>query len=89
MPPRAVAKAKKTFSLSREAVKYLENLRRESRAQSVSAVLEDLIRRQQQAREAARVSASITNYYDSLTDDQVAGDQAWGRFAEAELPTEE
>lgn len=35
------------------------------------------------------ISASITRYYDSLTDEEVAEDRAWGEFAAAQLAREE
>jgi len=88
-PATSARKAKKTFSLSRESVKYLESLRRGKGAKSVSSVLEELIRQQRQAGEMKKISASITSYYDSLTDAQVAEDRAWGQFAESQFPTED
>jgi predicted CopG family antitoxin len=84
----AAPKTKKTFSLSREAVKYLESLRDKRRAESVSSVLEELIRQQREVREMERISASISNYYDSLSDEGAAEDQAWGKFAETQFPTD-
>jgi hypothetical protein len=81
-------KARKTFSLSREAVSYLEALRAAKRSPSISSVLEDLIRQRREAEEAQRISASISGYYDSLSDDQVAEDRAWGEFAEGQLSSE-
>ena len=81
-------KARKTFSLSREAVSYLEAWRATKRSRSISSVLEELIRQRKEAEEMQRVSASISSYYDSLTDEQVAEDHAWGQFAESQLPDE-
>ncbi len=83
------SKAKKTFSLSRESVRYLESLRQNRRAESISAILEDLIRQQREASEMERIAASITSYYDSLSDEQVAEDRAWGQFAERQFHAEE
>jgi len=54
----------------------------------MSAVLEELIRRQQRAAEMERISTSIRSYYDSLTDEEVDEDRAWGQFAETQLPRE-
>jgi hypothetical protein len=82
-------KEKKTFSLSRESVRYLESLRKEHQSASVSSVLEEMIRQQQQAREMERISASVSHYYDTLTDEQMAEDRAWGEFAETQFPTED
>jgi len=33
----------------------------------------------------ARIAASFTRYYDSLTDEEVAEDRAWGLFAESQM----
>lgn len=80
---------RKTFSLTPSSVSYLETLRRERRSKSTSALLEELIRRVRETREMERISASITSYYDSLSDEQVAEDRAWGQFALSQFPREE
>jgi hypothetical protein len=85
---RANRKEKKTFSLSSESLHYLESVRKQRKSASVSSVLDDLIREQQQAAEMKRISASITSYYDSLTDEEVAEDRAWGKFSETQFPDE-
>ena len=82
-------KARKTFSLSRETVKYLESLRKEKKTSSMSAVLEDVVRQLQEAKELERISASVSRYYDALTYEQMAEDRAWGEFAETQFPTED
>ncbi len=87
--PHSVRKEKKTFSLSRESVRYLQSVQKRKKSESISAVLEDLIQQQRQAQEMQRISASINSYYDSLSDEQVADDRAWGQFAETQFPTEE
>jgi len=35
------------------------------------------------------ISASVTRYYDSLTDEERAEIRAWGQFAETQFPVEE
>lgn len=90
MPKSSAArKEKKTFSLSRQSVMFLESLRKERRSRSISSVLEEIIRQQQQAREMKSIAASVSRYYDSLTDPQMEEDRAWGQFAETQFPTEE
>jgi hypothetical protein len=90
MPKSSAArKAKKTFSLSRQSVAYLESLRRERKKDSMSSVLEDIIRQQQQTKELERISASVTRYYDSLTAEEIAEDRAWGEFAATQFPGED
>jgi hypothetical protein len=51
-------------------------------------MLDELIARQRRAEESRRISASITSYYDSLTDKEVAEDRDWGEFAESQFPDE-
>jgi hypothetical protein len=82
-------KEKKTFSLSRQSLKYLEGLRKERRSRSMSSVLEDIIRQQQQTKVMERISASVTRYYDSLTSEEIAEDRAWGDFAATQFPGED
>ena len=87
--PSSVRKSRKTFSLSRESVKYLESLRKARKAKSMSSVLDELIRQRREAEDMKRISVSVTNYYDSLTDEEVAEDRAWGEFAATQFPSEE
>jgi Tfp pilus assembly protein PilO len=84
-----VRKARKTFSLSRETVLYLESLRKERKKASMSSVLEDVIRQLQRTKEMERISASATRYYDSLNAEEVAEDRAWGEFAATQFPDED
>ncbi len=86
---RSLRKARKTFSLSRESVQYLESLRKARKGKSVSSVLEDLIRQRREAEEMQRISASVTRYYDSLTPEEIAEDRAWGEFAATQFPSED
>ena len=79
-PARSQAtKLKKTFSLSRESVEFLQQLSAAHR--SDSEALDALIREKRAEAERTRVGAAITEYYDSLTDAQVNEDRAWGEFA--------
>jgi len=82
-------KSRKTFSLSRESVSYLESLRRARKAKSMSSVLDDLISQRRQAEDMKRISASVTRYYDSLTAEEAAEDRAWGDFAANSFPSED
>ena len=87
--PNALRKEKKTFSLSRESVSYLESLRKQKKRHSTSSVLEDLILQQRQASEMERISAAVTRYYDSLSDGEQTEDRAWGEFALSQFPRDE
>jgi hypothetical protein len=87
--PKATRKLKKTFSLSRESILYLESVRKRKKRESISAVLEEMIHQQQQTAEMARISASVTDYYDSLTEQGRAESRAWGEFALSQFPIED
>ena len=89
MPRTQSRKARKTFSLSREIVNYLESVRKQTKRESMSSVVEDIIRQQQQAKEMERVSAAFTRYYDSMNEEERPEDRAWGQFAETQFPTKD
>jgi hypothetical protein len=89
MPKASTHKEKKTFSLSSQSLTFLEALRKERRSRSLSSVLEEIIRQQQETKEMERISASVTRYYDSLTAEEIAEDRAWGDFAATQFPTED
>lgn len=82
-------KAKRTFSLSRQAVAFLESERRATHKRSLSAVLEEIVRRQQEEKEMERISAAFTRYYDSLTPEEIAEDRGWAEFAATQFPDQE
>jgi len=78
-------KAKKTFTLSREAVAFLETEKHKRGRESTSLVLEELIK---ECREKGnkKIDLAITNYYDSLTDEERDENSRWGEFAENQFP---
>jgi len=82
-------KSRKTFSLSRDAVAYLETYRNERKESSLSGAVEALIHERRQQEEAARLAAQTRAYYDSLTPAAQEESEAWGRFAESELTDSE
>lgn len=79
--PRTLAnrKCKRTFSLSVEALAYLDALSEDCK--STSEALERLIRKQKNLAEKARVSSAIRSYYDSITDRERAENLAWGELS--------
>lgn len=85
---RVARKEKKTYSLSREAIEFVERVKRERRRESVSSALEELIQEKKMEAERNRMDASISSYYDSLTDEGREQNRAWGAFAESQLPKE-
>ena len=39
----------------------------------------------EEGRKPEEISASVTRYYDTLTDEEIAEDHAWGEFAAAQF----
>ncbi len=90
MPRSATSrKQRKTFTLSRQAIGYLEAARKEAHSPSTSAVLEQMILERQQQRERQRTNAAITRYYDSLTTTEQEENRLWGEFSEEQIAAEE
>jgi hypothetical protein len=79
-------KAKKTFTLSRESVAFLETEKKKRGRESTSLVLEDLIQECREKGTAKKIGAEISSYYDSLTDEERNENSNWGAFAEKQLP---
>jgi hypothetical protein len=77
---------KRTFSLSADALAYLDAFAANYR--SASEALDTLIREKRAQAEKERVSASIRNYYDSISEDERQENRAWGEFVESQLAEE-
>jgi hypothetical protein len=82
-------KAKKSFTLSPETVAFLEQMRKLRQAESVSAILEEILQDVRREQERASVEQAVTNYYSSLSDDELEEHARWGEFALAQFPKEE
>lgn len=72
-------KRKRTFSLSVEALTYLDGLAKNCK--STSEALDRLIRERKDMAEKARVSSAIRGYYDSISERERAENLAWGELA--------
>lgn len=81
-------KQRKTFTLSRQAIGYLEAVRKEARSASTSAVLEQMILERRQQRERQKTDTAITRYYDSLTAGEREENRLWGEFSEDQIAAE-
>jgi hypothetical protein len=82
-------KAKKSYSLSRQTVAFLEQMRKKRQAESVSAILEDILQNVRREQERASVERAVADYYSSLTDAEVQEHAQWGEFALSQFPKEE
>jgi len=86
--PRSSRKAKKTFSISQDALQYLDTLRKQLKKPSTSAVLDEILHDRMAEARLQQTAAAIRGYYDSLSDEEVAANQRWGEFAETQFPPE-
>ena len=78
-------KEKRTFSLSHDVVEYLEAGCAETRASSLSAHLETLVRDVQSRVEMERFEAATRDYYDNLSAAEMQEQAEWGRVGAAAL----
>jgi methylthioribose-1-phosphate isomerase len=85
-PPR---KAKKSYTLSPESVDFLETLRKKRRARSISFVLEEILQAARREAEMAKINQSVSDYYDSLSDEEMEELSQWGEFGLRQLLQED
>lgn len=82
MPQSAVRRKQvKTFSLSEDVIAILETYRKKHRIESLTAAVEQIIREWWKS----DLAAQVTEYYDSLSNEQVKEDEAWGKFSERQM----
>lgn len=81
-------KVRHTFTLSRESMAFIDQVKRETHAASNSAVVDELLLDQHRQRDLACAEAAIASYYDNLRHEQVAENENWGRIAESQFPLE-
>ena len=74
-------KQPRTFSLSRDVIDILERYKKERKAGSLTAAVEEIVREWTTVQMAQQVAA----YYDSLSDEEVAQEKNWGEFSETQL----
>jgi len=78
-------KAKKSYTLSPEIVEFLEVVRKKRHAESVSAILEEILQDVRREHERASVERAVGEYYSSLSEGEVAEHARLGEFALAQL----
>ena len=81
-------KAKKSYTLSRDSVAFLEAMRKKRRAPSVSSVLEAILQAVRREQGKAAVERAVADYYGSLSNEEAAEQTEWGEFALGEFPKE-
>jgi hypothetical protein len=74
-------KKKKSFTLSPSSIVFLERLKRERKGDSVSLILDELIRQAEARRRRRTTEEAISAFYDSLSEEERKDEAAWGDFA--------
>ena len=87
-PGKTNRKAKKCYTLSPEMVEFLEAVRKQRHAESVSAILEEILQNARREHERASVDKAVTDYYSSLANNEVEEHARWGEFALAQFPSD-
>jgi hypothetical protein len=85
----APRKSRKTFSLSRDTLAYLESYRVRGKAPSLSGVVEVIVREQKEREEAEKIAAETRQYYDTVGSAELEESEIWGKFAEYEAADSE
>jgi hypothetical protein len=70
-------------------VGFLEALRKKRRARSTSFVLEEILQAARREAELVRINQSVTEYYDSLSDEEAEELSGWGEFGLRQLLTDD
>lgn len=83
--PKMGRKIKKSFSISVESDTFIRKARKERKSTSESETLDALLNELMTIRKQQAIDAAYTDYYDSMGDDEVAEQRAWGSFAESQL----
>lgn len=86
--PKMGRKIKKSFSISVESDAFIRRSCKERKSTSESETLDTLLSELMAIRQQTAIEAAYGNYYDSLNDDEVAEESAWGAFAESQLAKE-
>jgi hypothetical protein len=86
--PKMGRKIKKSFSISVESDAFIRKSCKERKSNSESETLDALLSELRAIRQQQAIEAAYTDYYDSLGDQEIAEERAWGMFAESQLAKE-
>lgn len=85
LPDVSRTRAKKSFTLSADALNILTEFQKKANAASLSAALETLLQAHQEGGNLADLDASVASYYDACTPGEATEHEEWGAFASAQL----
>lgn len=83
--PKMGRKIKKSFSISVESDTFIRRSCKERKSTSESETLDALLSELMTIRKQEAIEVAYTDYYDSLGNDEIAEQRAWGSFAESQL----
>jgi hypothetical protein len=86
--PKMGRKIKKSFSISVESDSFIRRSCKERKSNSESETLDVLLSELKAIRQQQAIETAYTDYYDSLSQEEVAEERAWGTFAESQLAKE-
>jgi hypothetical protein len=82
-------KIKKSFSISVESDSFIRKTCKERKSTSESETLDALLSELMTIRKQRAIETAYTDYYDSLSNDEIAEQRTWGSFAESQLAKED
>ena len=83
--PKKVRKIKKSFSISLESNSFIRKACKERKSTSESETLDMLLKELMLVQQQEAIEAAYQDYYDSLGEEEIAEEHAWGAFAESQL----
>ena len=86
--PKMGRKIKKSFSISVDSDSFIRRNCKERKSNSESETLDALLSELRAIRQQQAIEAAYTDYYDSLSQQEVAEEHSWGVFAESQLAEE-
>ncbi|HXE12220.1 MAG TPA: hypothetical protein VN633_08875 [Bryobacteraceae bacterium] len=81
-------KIKKSFSISAESESFIRKTCKERKSTSESETLDALLSELMEIRQQQAIASAYGSYYDSLSDEEMAEQNNWGKFSESELAKE-
>jgi hypothetical protein len=81
----AIARIKKSYSISRQAEQFVRQIRKTRKIKSDSEALDQLLREAIAAHARGSIDAAYKAYYDAASENELAEDSAWAAFSENEF----
>lgn len=78
-------RAKISTTVAAETYAYLQSMVSAGEAQNLSGALDDLVRRRLEDQRRADLDRRMAEYYDAMTDSEIAETRLWGELSEAEM----